>query len=446
MKATPTLRSKIHTAAEEMTVNSGGRRLRQWLVEQIQSNLYPGLLWEDEERTMFRIPWKHAGKQDYNQEIDASIFKAWAVFKGKFKEGDKAEPATWKTRLRCALNKSPDFEEVTDRSQLDISEPYKVYRIIPEEEQKTGKTTSTLSGSDVTNMDCSSAALEELLNKSSSEDYQPVLKRSQSPPEESCRSQPSQEWWPQSGLNSVLLNPDPTTAGSLNSVIPQMMITFFYGGKMMGSTMTTHGEGCRISPFQPPVVNEMLYGPDSLQNIRFPPVEIIENERQRHVTRKLFCHLDRGVLVRVNREGVFIKRLCQSRVFWSGLCAQYSLGPRKLERDAVVKIFDTSRFLQALQLYQEGQCSAPDPTVTLCFGEEFYDISTAKNKLIIVQITPVNCQQLLDAVNAVRSQYSSGNLQFSDETQNDQLARIFQDLCSYNAPQRCFRENIPITV
>lgn len=65
-----------------------------------------------------------------------SFLQAWAVFKGKFKEGDKAEPATWKTRLRCALNKSPDFEEVTDRSQLDISEPYKVYRIVPEEEQK----------------------------------------------------------------------------------------------------------------------------------------------------------------------------------------------------------------------------------------------------------------------------------------------------------------------
>lgn len=68
---------------------------------------------------------------------DFSSSQAWAVFKGKFKEGDKAEPATWKTRLRCALNKSPDFEEVTERSQLDISEPYKVYRIVPEEEQKS---------------------------------------------------------------------------------------------------------------------------------------------------------------------------------------------------------------------------------------------------------------------------------------------------------------------
>lgn len=35
----------------------------------------------------------------------------------------------WKTRLRCALNKSTDFEEVPERNQLDITEPYKVYRI-----------------------------------------------------------------------------------------------------------------------------------------------------------------------------------------------------------------------------------------------------------------------------------------------------------------------------
>lgn len=59
------------------------------------------------------------------------------MFKGKFKEGvDKPDPPTWKTRLRCALNKSNDFDELVERSQLDISEPYKVYRIIPEEAKK----------------------------------------------------------------------------------------------------------------------------------------------------------------------------------------------------------------------------------------------------------------------------------------------------------------------
>ncbi|XP_059207874.1 interferon regulatory factor 8 [Centropristis striata] len=417
--------------------NSGGRRLKQWLVEQIQSGQYSGLQWEEERRTMFRIPWKHAGKQDYNQEVDASIFKAWAVFKGKFKEGDKAEPATWKTRLRCALNKSPDFEEVTDRSQLDISEPYKVYRIVPEEEQKHGKSsvmsiTAPASSGDITDMDCS-PEIDELIKE-----------------EDGCSIQASPEYWSQ-GINTFPLHQDPLPSGNVSSAFSQMMISFYYGGKLIHTTQVTHPEGCRISP-QQHLGRGALYSSDSMQSVPFPPAEHIEYERQRQVTRKLLGHLERGVLVRANQEGIFIKRLCQSRVFWCGqgeVGSQYSPMPSKLERDAVVKIFDTGKFLQALQLYQEGQFPAPDPTVTLCFGEELHDLNNAKNKLIIVQITVVNCQHLLEAVNMRRSQpyCNNPNLEMSDNLASDQMARIYQDLCSYSGPQRpaCYRDNMPIT-
>ncbi|XP_042369876.1 interferon regulatory factor 8-like [Plectropomus leopardus] len=92
-------------------------------------------MWDDDSKTMFRIPWKHAGKQDFRKDEDAAIFKAWAEFKGKLTDGDKDNPASWKTRLRCALNKSPEFSEVMERAQLDISEPYKVYRLVPLSEQ-----------------------------------------------------------------------------------------------------------------------------------------------------------------------------------------------------------------------------------------------------------------------------------------------------------------------
>uniref|UniRef100_A0A3Q0R8P0 Interferon regulatory factor 8 n=1 Tax=Amphilophus citrinellus TaxID=61819 RepID=A0A3Q0R8P0_AMPCI len=399
--------------------NSGGRRLKQWLMEQIQSAQYSGLQWEDESRTMFRIPWKHAGKQDYNQEVDASIFKAWAVFKGKYKEGEKAEPATWKTRLRCALNKSPDFEEVTERSQLDISEPYKVYRIVPEEEQKR----------DVQRCLLTSYFIIVLLQ------------------EEGCSIQASPEYWSQGSINGKILLCTQFTIQPLC----QMMISFYYGGKLMHSTLVTHPEGCRISP-QQHLGRGALYSSDSMQSVYFPPAELIEFERQRYVTRKLLGHLERGVLVRANQEGIYIKRLCQSRVFWSGLGevgSQYGSMPGKLDRDAVVKIFDTGRFLQALQLYQEGQIPAPDPTVTLCFGEELNDHNSAKSKLIIVQITAVNCQHLLETMNVRRSQpyCNNPNLEMPDEVVTDQMARIYQDLCSYSGTQRpaCYRDNMPIT-
>lgn len=71
----------------------------------------------------------------WSKELLLPPLKAWAEFKGKLLEGGREDPASWKTRLRCALNKSPEFKEVADRSQLDISEPYKVYCLVPITEQ-----------------------------------------------------------------------------------------------------------------------------------------------------------------------------------------------------------------------------------------------------------------------------------------------------------------------
>lgn len=50
-------------------------RLKEWLIAQIDSGRYPGLRWENRERTLFRIPWKHAAKQDYRQQQDAALFR-----------------------------------------------------------------------------------------------------------------------------------------------------------------------------------------------------------------------------------------------------------------------------------------------------------------------------------------------------------------------------------
>lgn len=61
------------------SVSCGNGKLRQWLIDQIDSGKYPGLVWENEEKSIFRIPWKHAGKQDYNREEDAALFKVTSM-------------------------------------------------------------------------------------------------------------------------------------------------------------------------------------------------------------------------------------------------------------------------------------------------------------------------------------------------------------------------------
>lgn len=49
------------------------QRLRPWLENILNENTVPGVCWLDDERTTFKIPWKHSGKQDWQPE-DAKIF------------------------------------------------------------------------------------------------------------------------------------------------------------------------------------------------------------------------------------------------------------------------------------------------------------------------------------------------------------------------------------
>ncbi|XP_078606830.1 interferon regulatory factor 4-like isoform X2 [Branchiostoma floridae x Branchiostoma japonicum] len=104
-------------------------RLRPWLYGMIDRGEVPGVEWLDADKKKFKIPWKHAGKHEYDQDRDSKLFKEWAVHTGKFRPGiDKPEPAVWKTRLRCALNKHPKIHEVKNESQPeDPINPYKVY-------------------------------------------------------------------------------------------------------------------------------------------------------------------------------------------------------------------------------------------------------------------------------------------------------------------------------
>lgn len=127
-----------------------------------------------------------------------------------------------------------------------------------------------------------------------------------------------------------------------------MVISFYYGGKLVGQTTTTCPEGCRLSLSQPGPPGAKLYGPEGLELVRFPPADAIPSERQRQVTRKLFGHLERGVLLQSSRQGVLVKRLCQGRVFCSGNAVLCKDRPNKLERDEVVKVFDTSQFFRGL--------------------------------------------------------------------------------------------------
>lgn len=88
------------------SVSCGNGKLRQWLIDQIDSGKYPGLVWENEEKSIFRIPWKHAGKQDYNREEDAALFKVPGARLGGVGGQRPARPdLTRAPRAQCAAGR-----------------------------------------------------------------------------------------------------------------------------------------------------------------------------------------------------------------------------------------------------------------------------------------------------------------------------------------------------
>ncbi|XP_046565069.1 interferon regulatory factor 9-like isoform X2 [Haliotis rubra] len=113
------------------------QRLRPWLEAKINSGNFPGLEWVERHQYIFKIPWKHGGKQDWS-ESDSLIFKEWAIHTGRFRDGiDQPDWPSWKTRLRCALNKLPDIQEIKDMSNLDGNNPFRVYRFLPKKGQES---------------------------------------------------------------------------------------------------------------------------------------------------------------------------------------------------------------------------------------------------------------------------------------------------------------------
>ena len=126
--------------------HTGRQRLRPWLIDQINTGKYIGLEWIDKDRGMFRIPWRHYGRQGYHSwtkqegEIPRDggcpyglIFKNWAIHTKKYKESHPHDMSQWKTNLRCALHKHPAILEHRNlNGEGSNGEPYRVYQFTPE--------------------------------------------------------------------------------------------------------------------------------------------------------------------------------------------------------------------------------------------------------------------------------------------------------------------------
>ncbi|XP_074840323.1 interferon regulatory factor 5 [Carettochelys insculpta] len=448
-------------------------RLKPWLIAQVDSNQYPGLQWVNPERKLFCIPWRHATRHGPAQDDENTVFKAWAQETGKYSEGvDEPDPAKWKANLRCALNKSREFKLIYDGTKDTPLQPYKIYEVC-EGPPANG---DTLAGEDQGY--CLGEEEEEL---------QKMTALTIADPSQGAEPLPPYAWPKQEasyptpcGSSSFTLLPPagaaaptgpfaapgklpvPSPGGSLplaalpdlppadealqpmEQFVPDLLISphmlpltdleikFQYRGRAASALTISNPHGCRLFHSSLPATREQveLFGPVTLEQVRFPGTEHIPSEKQRFYTHQLLDVMDRGLILELQGQDLYAIRLCQCKVFWAGPCATPRPGPNPLQRERKVKLFSLEGFLNGLILFQKGQTSTPPPyEIFFCFGEEWPDQKPKEKKLITVQVVPVAARLLLEMFSGELSwSADSIRLQISHPDLKDKMVEQFKEL------------------
>ncbi|XP_066463306.1 interferon regulatory factor 3-like isoform X1 [Eleutherodactylus coqui] len=439
------------------TVEMGSKKPRivPWLINQINSQEYPGLIWINEEHTQFRIPWKHGLRQDRSGD-DVKIFEAWAIASHSYDpKKDTPNPAVWKRNVRAALNRKNEIRVITDNSS-DSNEPHKIYEIIRGNiagddvasedlndsiSPTAGTTNLNISGSQIAGDRYLTQGMTEI--SINDEDLYLAAEDLESPLEIQCWTGilSPDVYLAEAGASAspALPNVSPYSdfdeksrqveyaavetqesvhQNLLNQFFPnknfetEFDVKIYYRGTLVKNTLVRNSNGFHITSNKQPT-------PESyLEEVTLPPPTAIHDQKKAAEIIKLLENLQLGTVVEVRDGAICAKRLGKCRSYWAMTDMPNTYQPNPINKTDYCILYNFQQFVKELiEFIEEKRKESPQYSIWICLGELWPDERSWKKKFIMVQITPISMQMLHElsyntGASSLRS--SEVNLQISD--------------------------------
>lgn len=119
----------------------------------------------------------------------------------------------------------------------------------------------------------------------------------------------------------------------------RLHVTVIYRDSVVREVTISSPEGCHLTPCAP---DEKHYPQAGSAEVVPLPVESLSPPRRTDDgPPSPPSTLERGVLLWMGHDGLYARRLCQSRVYWQRGSSQYADKPSKLEREVNYKLLHT---------------------------------------------------------------------------------------------------------
>ncbi|XP_068097485.1 interferon regulatory factor 3-like isoform X2 [Hyperolius riggenbachi] len=395
-----------------------------WLIQKIDSRMYPGLEWVNSEKTQFKVPWKHHLRQDLCMN-DTKIFEDWAIDSGRYDPTkDNPDPKRWKKNFGSALTQKKDIVLMVVDNSKKLTDPHRIYELLRKETGSLAAVPGQVSGKVGDNptflpMDFRSqsavATVATRYGTLSAQMEQLNLYRDGA--EQQAYPVQEQETFKQQILSHF----------THNSFETNFEVKIYYRGKLVKSSLVSNRYGfCLTSREQP--------SPGGyLQDVTLPKPETeVTDKILIQTVNRLLPTLDQGTLVEVRNGVICARRLGACKSFWSITETPNTTEPNPIDKDDFTILYTLQQFItELIEFMEHRRKDSPKYSIWICLGERWPDRATWKNKCVMVEIVPVVMRLLHEmsySTGASSLSPSDVNLEISDSLSATNAIQLLRDI------------------